>query len=203
MPKLNLNQNKVIKTLIASDILILSSFALINPIFAIFVTTQLPGAGLENVGFAVTIFLMTKALLQVPLAQVLDKTDGETDDFVAVFIGSLLISSVPFAYIFVDTITKLYLVQLMYGIGAALVYPAWNALFTRHIDSEHVSVEWGVYSTLTGLGAAVSAALGGVLAQNYGFQALFGVVGLTCLVGSGLLLFFFDDLKAEEEERQK
>jgi len=193
----NLRQNKIIRTLIASDILILSSFGLINPIFAIFVASQVEGGSLESVGLVTTIFFLTKALLQVPIAQFLDKFDGERDDFVAVFLGSLLISGVPFAYIFVSQISQLYLVALGHGLGAALVYPAWNALFTRHVDSGHVSAEWGLYSTLTGLGVATTAALGGFLAQNYGFPVVFALVGVFCLLGSGLLLYFYDDLRGE------
>ncbi|MDP2874460.1 MAG: MFS transporter [bacterium] len=203
MPSSRLRNNKIIRTLIASDIIILSSFALINPIFAVFVTQQIKGGTIIAIGFATTIFLLVKSLLQVPIAQAVDKTLGETDDFVAVFIGSLLVSAVPFAYIFIGNVGQLYLVEVFHGIGAALVYPAWNAIFTRHVDCEHVGVEWGTYSTLVGLGAATSAALGGMLAQSLGFPIVFSVVGILSILGSGLLLYFFDDLRVEEERSRK
>ncbi len=198
-----IKHNKIIRTLIASDIIILSSFALINPIFAVFVTSQIKGGTLVAVGFATTIFLLVKSVLQVPIAQAVDKTVGETDDFVAVFLGSLVVSSVPFAYIFVNSVAALYLVEAFHGFGAALVYPAWNAIFTRHVDSDRVGVEWGTYSTLVGLGAATSAALGGMLAQSLGFSVVFSVVGILSILGSGLLLYFFDDLREEEERSRK
>lgn len=203
MPARYLRNNKIIRTLIASDIIILSSFALINPIFAIFVTQQIAGGTITAVGFATTIFLLVKSVLQVPIAQAVDRTLGETDDFVAVFIGSLMVSAVPFAYIFIGSVSQLYLVEAFHGIGAALVYPAWNAIFTRHVDSDHAGVEWGTYSTLVGLGAAASAAVGGVLAQSLGFPIVFSVVGILSILGSGLLLYFFDDLRVEEERSRK
>jgi len=201
MPRSSFRHNRIIRTLIASDIIILSSFALINPIFAVFVTGQVSGGNLAAVGFATTIFLLIKSVLQIPIAGAVDKTLGETDDFVAVFLGSLMVSAVPFAYIFITSVGQLYLVEVFHGLGAALVYPAWNAIFTRHVDSDKVGVEWGTYSTLVGLGSATSAALGGMMAQSLGFPIVFSVVGILSILGSGLLLYFFDDLREENGNR--
>lgn len=180
--------NPIIKTLIFSDLLILSGFGLISPIFAVFITNQIKGGSLEVAGLAATIYLVTKSLGQIPVGDYVDKIKGERDDFRFMLVGSIGFSLVPFLYLFLTTPAQLYLVQLFYGLATALTFPSWMAIFTRHIDSQKEGLEWGTYYTLTDLGGALSATVGGILAQNFGFRPLFVLVGILSLIGSLFLL---------------
>lgn len=180
--------NPVIKALIFSDILILSGFGLISPIFAVFITNQIKGGSVEVAGLAATIYLVSKSLGQIPVAEYIDKIKGERDDFQLMLWGSVCFSLVPFLYLFLTTPGQLYLVQLLYGLATALTFPSWMAIFTRHIDSEKEGLEWGTYFTLTDLGGALAATVGGVLAQNFGFKPVFALVGIISLLGSLSLL---------------
>lgn len=192
--------NKVIRVLTFSDILILSGFGLLSPIFAVFLTEQIQGGSLEIVGFASMIYLLTKSLLQIPVAQYLDEKRGEHDDFYAMLFGSIVISLVPLFYLFAKTPFHIYLAQVFYGIGGALSFPSWVAIFTRHIDKNTEGFEWSVYFTATDLGGALTAALGGILAQHLGFKPLFLLIFIFSTLGSLLLIEIYHRMRKGTRE---
>lgn len=175
--------NKVIRVLVLGDVMFFSAFGLIGPIFAIFVTNQIAGATVATAGFAATINLLTRALLQMPVARYIDRHKGEKDDFLFMVLGSTLISIVPFIYLFIETSLHLYFAQVILGIGGALANPGWYAIFTRHIDKEKEGTEWTLENIGVGLAAAGAAAIGGILAERFGFHNLFLIVGVLSLVG--------------------
>ena len=184
----SLKVSSVVRTLTISDIFILSGFGLIAPIFSIFLDTKIEGANLEMVGIASMIYLLTKSLGQLPVAQVIDRLKGEDDDFWLMVIGSLATSLVPLLYLLARTPVHIYAIQFVYGLSQAMTFPSWMAIFTRHIDSDKEGVEWGAYYTLTDLFGAGAAAIGGAVAYHLGFAPLFVVVSVMSFFGSGWLL---------------
>lgn len=189
--------NKIVQALTVSDILILSGLGLIAPIFAVFITDQIQGGDLRAVGLSSTIYLLAKSGFQVPLAQVVDRIKGERDDFWMMVAGSLIISLTPLLYIFIKTVPQLFLVQAIYGLGGALSYPPWLAIFTRHVDKEKTGWEWSVYYTSIDLSGALAAGLGGLLAEKLGFKPLFLLVSLVSFLGSFWLFKVSEDLRVK------
>jgi MFS family permease len=179
--------NPVIKFLTVSDILMLGSIALISPVFAVFITGQITHGSIEVIGIAEGVYLAARSIAQIPFGRFIDKIKGEKDDFWVLFIGSLVLSSIPVLYIFCDTPIKLYIVQLIYGLVSAATLPTFLAMFSRHIDREHEGADWGIYQTLAGLSSAACASLGGFLAAKYGFTSLFIVVSSISFVGAFFL----------------
>jgi len=174
----------VIKFLTYSDILMMSGWGLISPILSVFITDQIPGGTVEIAGLASTIYFLVKSFLQIPVARYIDKRKGENDDFNIMILGSLVITLSAFMYMFVTTPGQLYLVQVLYGIGGALSYPSWLALFTRHVDKNEEGLEWSLYYTTTDLGAALAAGLGGFMASSFGYNSVFLSVGIASLCGT-------------------
>jgi len=179
--------NKVIRVLILSDFFLFSGVGLMSPIFAVFITEQIKGGSISVAGFAAAIYLMCKSLLPIPIARFMDIQRGEKDDFRVMMFGSIVMALVPFVYLFVRLPWELYVVQAIYGIGAAFAFVSWQAIFTRHVDKEDVALEWGVYNTLTDLGGAAAAGIGGAIAQALGFHLLFILTGVILLCGVGAL----------------
>ena len=192
---INLNINRVITFLIMADFFVIAGWGLVAPIFAVFVTEQIQGAGVEAVGLASTIYFLLKSGLQVPLANIIDKIKGEHDDFLALLMGSLVLTIVPLLYIFIKNVPQLFLVQALYGIGNALCYPAWLALFTRHIDKHKEGWEWSLYYTTIDLSGAAAAAIGGYLAKTVGFKYLFITVSILSFIGCLVFLKVKSGLK--------
>ena len=180
--------NRFIKIMIFADFLVVSAFAFIGPIMAVFVTLQIDGGSLKVAGTAMMIVWLVKSILQVPLARYIDKNRGEWDDFYTMVFGYFLFTTVPFLYIFVSSPAQLYLVQVLYGMATALAYPGWISMFTRHVDRKKTGFEWSLYSTSIGIGSGIAAYIGGFLADTYGFYTVFVVVGCVSFVGSACLL---------------
>lgn len=186
--------NKIVKILIASDVLILGAFGFLNPIFAVFVNEKLIGGSIEVAGFAAAIYLLVKASLQIPVGRYVDRDRKDKNDFWFLVAGSLLIAIVPIFYSYSVYPWHVYLLQIVYGVGAAMSFTTWFALFTRHIDKFHEGYEWGLYDTVTGLTAGVAAALGGVLAERLGFNFVFYLVSFITIAGVFLLLSIYGRL---------
>src|SRR3989338_4412272 len=189
--------NHVIRTLVMSDLFINAGFSVFGPVFAIFVTKQITGGSLEVLGFAAAIFQIFKSGLQIPIAKYLDKNHGEYDDYYSMVFGTSLIAIVPFLYLFASSATHIYMIQALYGIGASFAIPPWYAIFTRHVDKMQENVEWSRDSIAIGVGAAISAALGGFLAEKFGFRFVFLLGGMLAVFGAIQQIKIFRDLKGK------
>ncbi|MEK7579740.1 MAG: MFS transporter [Patescibacteria group bacterium] len=189
--------NRVIRTLVTSDFLLISGFAVFGPVFAVFITQKIEGGTLAIIGFTAAIFQISKSALQIPIANYLDKNHGEKDDFYSLIIGSFLIAFVPFLYLFASRPSHLYIINAIYGIGAAFAIPPWNAIFTRHIDKMQESTDWAVESVSIGIGAASAAAVGGIIADKFGFQAVFFIAGIIAILGAISLTRIYSSLMEE------
>src|SRR3989338_5345260 len=176
--------NKTIKLLILSDIFVITGFGLIDPILAIFIKENLIGGTIFAAGIASTLFLITKSIVQLPFSRYVD---SHKDKVKWLIIGTFLISLVPFIYIFTNHVNFIYLAQVLHGFGSALAYPTWLSLWSINLDKKHEGFEWSLYSTLTGIGTAITGAVGAAIAQFIGFKYTFFLVGLMSLLGSFVL----------------
>lgn len=183
--------NKVLRTLVLSDLFILSSFGLIQPIFAVFLLKNITGATITSVGICVTIALFTKASLQILVARWADEEKGNCRELYTLLAGSLLLSVAPLIYALAHDISAIYFAQFIIGLGQALSYPSWRVIFTRYTNSDRVGFEWGVYDTVTSFGIATAATLGAYMAEQFSFQYLFIFVSIMSFVGTGFLTHIF------------
>ncbi|MEK7611919.1 MAG: MFS transporter [Patescibacteria group bacterium] len=185
-----LSINRVVKIMVVTDFFVNSAFGSFAPIFAIFITNQIAGGSVQIAGFATSVYWIIKSLIQLPIARFLDKTDGETDDFWAMFLGFFMSGLVPFMYMFITEPWHLYMAQAFLGVSMAIAVPAWYSIFTRHVDKWRISFEWSLESVFSvGFATAGASALGGYIAETFGFQTLFFCAGVLAVLGSFLLLF--------------
>lgn len=187
--------NQVVEYLAYSDILMLSGWGLISPIIAVFFTEQIKGGTVALAGFASAVYFFTKSIIQVPIARYIDLKKGEKDDYWVMVVGSCLTTTAAFLYIFASLPWHVLCIQCIHGIGGALSYPAWFAIFTRHVDKKQEGFEWSIYSTSTDIGAALSGALGGSLVASFGYNTVFLIVGTMSLIGTFFLMGIAKKLK--------
>lgn len=177
--------NIIIQALIFASFMFEAGFGLFSPVLAVFITEQVAGGNIAVVGYAAGVYWILKSILQIPIGKYLDKKEGETDDFWALFLGHLLMGFGALLYLSVHTPSQLYLLQTLLAMGGALVVPAWYGMFLRHVDKRREGYEWSINSSLSfGLGAGGAGAIGGILAKTYGFQVIF--VGAAILVWASL-----------------
>lgn len=118
----------------------------------------------------------------------IDKTKAEFDDLYSALFGTVLTAAVYFSYNFVTDVWQLYCLQVLLGIGSAIAFPGWYAIFTKHIDKNKEALEWSLYDVVLGVGMAAAAAIGGILVTQFGFEVIFNIAGVTTLMGALLLL---------------
>lgn len=178
-----------------------SAFGSFVPIFAIFITRQIAGGSAEVAGFAVAVYWIVKSVFQLPIARFLDKTDGERDDFWALFFGYFFSSFVPIGFIFAETPFQLYAIQAFYGFLMAWAGPSWYGIFTRHVDKWRISFEWSLQSVFSvGLAIAGAAALGGYIVERFGFKYVFMAAAVVLMFCSLLLLTLRKQLLPRERQ---
>ncbi len=177
-----------IRFLIISDTVLVGAAGLLGPIFALFIENFIVGGNAAVAGIAAGVYLFSRSMLQIPIAHLLDKIKGEKDDFWFLFSFSILLAIIPLLYLVIQTPIQLYAVQFLLGFFTAFTYPAFMAIFTRHIDKGREGTEWGMYFTLTDLAGATLAVIGGYIATTAGFPILIITVVIISLFGALLLL---------------
>lgn len=188
--------NRTLKLLIFSDIFVLTGFALISPIMAIFIKENLIGGSIAAVGIAATITTGLRCILQLVFAHIAQPKHR----YGMAFAGTLFIAIVPFVYFFATSVTHVYIGALIHGFGAGLANPAWFSLFANNLEKGKKGWEWSIYSSSVGIGTAIAAFVGSQLASKFGFTPVFIVVGILALVGCFILLGL---TKAEMKDKLK
>lgn len=179
--------NLVIKVLIASDFVVWSASNLVGPVLAIFVADILPGGSIEAVGIATMIYFICKSIVEIPVGAYIDKSMAEKDDLYSAVLGTVLSAVGYFLLPIINNVWQFYLLEVIFGASAAIAYPGWYSIFTRHIDESKAAFEWSLYDVLLGLGMAATAGLGAFMVERFGFNFMFHLIGVLTLMGAGLL----------------
>lgn len=173
--------------MILSDFLWMGSMGLLVPIFALLIESSVVGGNAAIVGIATSIYLITKSVVQMIAASVIDWIKGEKDDFWIMFSFSMLAAVLPLGYIFMETPLHLFIIQFINGILIGFTFPTFLAIFTRHVDMQKAGTEWGTYHTFTDISSAFTAFMGGVIATLVGFNLLIIVSVMVSILGVSLL----------------
>jgi len=188
------NFNKIIKLLIISDFFVYSSWGLIMPVLAVFIVGNIKGGDVSVAGMAVGIYWVAKSLFQVPIGKLLDKIQGEKDDYWFMIAGTFIASLTPLIFLISTEPWHIYGLQVLHAFGMAMVVPAWAGIFTRHIDRGREAETWGFESSLLGLGVGGAGIAGGFIAKLVGFAPLFIGISAFGLLGVLLLLLVKKDI---------
>lgn len=165
--------SRVIRHLVISDFVLNFAFGLLAPIFAVFVLKNIDGSSLKVIGLATTFYWIARTVSTVPLSRFMDRTNGERDEFYFLIVGTFVMSSVPLFYLFVSLPWHIYLIQFILGLANSMAVPAWRILFTDHIDRGRTGFEWSLEDIAIGVSVGVSAYLGSLLADKFGFRIVF------------------------------
>ncbi|MFH2063499.1 MAG: MFS transporter [bacterium] len=187
--------NRIILTLINTNLLFYLAVGLTGPIVAIFYSDRVNGGSVALAGLAVATFWVVKSAVQVPVSLYADRHPGEADDYGLMVAGFTLAALVPFCYyLFVTEAWQVLLIEAANGAAYGLCVPTYLAIFTRHIDHRRENFEWTLQSNAVGLGYAAAAAVGGLMAERFGFRVLFLVASAIMFLAPVALLFIREDL---------
>lgn len=187
--------NRVVMKLVYADLIFFTAAGLITPIMAVFYVNDINNGSIALAGLVTAIFWVTKSAVQVPVSLYADNHKGEHDDFAIMVVGYIIAALTPLCYfLFVTEIWQVYLVEVIHGIGYGMMVPTYLAMFTRHIDRQRENFEWTLHSNAVGLGYAAAAALGGVMADRFGFRPMFLVTSIFMMLSPVVLLFIRNHL---------
>jgi MFS family permease len=154
---------------------------LLGPIYAVFV--QRIGGDLVATGGAYAAFAIVGGVFLFLLSRWEDRVHHQEKIMVAGFalgcIGFL-------GYLFVQSPLQLLLVQATLGIALAIRAPVFDSIYSRHLELGHYTSEWGVWESLSLIVTGASAAIGSVIAETFGFPALF--IAMFCVSFAGFLV---------------
>ncbi|MDO8495503.1 MAG: MFS transporter [bacterium] len=187
--------NRVIRHLVMSDFMLFFSVGMIAPIFAIFILKAIPGSSLRVIGLSAAFYWIARTLSTVPLSRFMDKTDGERDEFYFMVIGSFIFSSIPLFYLFINQAWHLYLIQFIGGLANSMAVPAWRILFTDHLDRGKTGYEWSLEDIGVGTATALSAYLGSIVAERFGFEMVFVLLAILGYAGTMILIPIYHEAK--------
>jgi MFS family permease len=182
--------NTVVMKLVYADLIFFTAAGLITPIMAVFYVDEINNGTIAVAGLVTALFWVVKSAVQVPVSLYADNKKGEYDDFAMMFVGYIISALVPLCYYaFVTEVWQVYLVEVLHGIGYGLMVPTYLAMYTRHIDRQRENFEWTLHSNAVGLGYAAAAAIGGVMADRFGFRPIFLATSIIMMM-SPVVLFF-------------
>jgi len=185
---INIKVGRIVKYFVLSDLFFLAGWGLVEPIFSVFVIEKVAGATLITVGIAAAIYWILKSVLEIPIANHIDRAPGEKDGFVVLVIGLFLAAFSAFAFICVREIWELYVIQTIHAVAFSFYVPSWYAIFSRHLDKGRVSFDWSLDSTMGGIGAGITGLLSGVIAKMFGFSTVFAIAGILSVVAAFIIM---------------
>ena len=95
-------------------------------------------------------------------------------------LGYIIRGLVFLSYAYMGSIAQLIFTQVLWGVGAALGSPAFDAVYSAHTTKEDSIVQWGQWEGIASIATGLAAILGGILIQAVGFSFVFLGMAVIC-----------------------
>lgn len=158
---------------------VLIAAAMFGPIYALFVKDI--GGDLLDASYAYAIYALAAGLITLKSGKIADKM--KESEMVMVW-GYLIIAAGYFGYVLVNSVLSLLVVQAIIGFGEAIYSPAWDAIYSKHLDGHRSGTSWAAWESINYFTLAFGAIAGGTLAAFFGFPAMFITMGILCLISA-------------------
>lgn len=154
------------RILLVSDAFYMLAAAVLGPIYALFVKRI--GGDLLDASGTFAMYMLTAGIVVFLLGFWEDKSKHQTK-FVILGYGIGVIGYT--GYLLVNSTLSLFIVQAILGLSAALKDPAYDALFSN-AGGKHLALAWGEWEAMDYIVWGAGALIGGLIAQQFGFQVL-------------------------------
>lgn len=164
------------RVLLGTNALILMAGFMLGPIYALYV--EKIGGDLLDASFTFAAFGIAAGVTAMISGRYTDRIK-ETEYIVVA--GYLIVAAGFFLYLIVDNVYTLLVVQIIIGLGEATYWPAFDALYSKHLDRKKFGSEWGAWEAMSYIVSGIAAIAGGLIVDRYGFNTLFMVMGSLAL----------------------
>lgn len=175
--------SKALRILLATNALILVAAAMLGPIYALFV--EKVGGDLMDASIAGGIFALTAGLTTLVSGRYSDKIK---ENELIVVLGYAIMGVGFLLYIWVESIMFLFMVQVIVGLGEAIYAPAFDAVYSKHLEWHKTGRQWAAWESIHYFTAAIGAIVGGGIVTLFGFPVLFVIMTMLCF-GSALYIY--------------
>jgi len=170
--------NPKLKVLLLASSMFMLAGGLLGPIYAIFVEEI--GGDILTAGTSYAAFAIAAGVLIFFVSRWEDHIKHQEK----LVVGGYILSCIGFlGYLFIHEAWHLFVVQIIFGLGEAIGTPAYDGLYSKHLDKGKFVSEWGMWDSMAYLIAGIAAFCGGFLAKMYGFKTILIVMFILSLVG--------------------
>jgi MFS family permease len=173
-----LSMDRYLKILLATYGLFVLAGGLLGPIYGVFVRNI--GGDLTTAGISYGLFAISAGLLLFFFG-VWEDHAKHKEKFVIVGYALAVVGLT--GYLFVRNPTDLFIVQIILGLAQAINTPAYDALYSKHLDKGKAASEWGLLEGMDYMGQGIAAIIGGFIAAWYGFEILFSAMAILAAIG--------------------
>jgi len=171
--------NKAIRILLVTNSLVLIAGAMLGPIYALFV--EKVGGNLLDASYAFGAYALSAGVVTIISGKYADRL--KENELIMVW-GYLIMGVAFFGYTLVNGLWSLLVIQVLIGLGEAIYSPAFDAIYSKHLDRKKSGGEWGAWESINYFTTAAGALIGGLLVTFLGFNIMFIVMGLLCFAGA-------------------
>lgn len=170
---------KKISILLITNSLILVAGAMLGPIYALFV--EKVGGDLLDASYAFSTFALVAGVVTLISGRYSDKIK---ENKVILVLGYGIMGLGYFGYLLVNSIWSLLIIQVVIGLGEAIYVPAFDALYSKHLDHSKRGRIWSLWEAINYFTMAIGAFIGGFLVVIFGFSSMFIIMGLLCVISA-------------------
>lgn len=176
-------KNSIVKAFIVSEVFLWSSWFAILPLLGIFVVESVPGGNLQLAAIGYSIYLIARVISEVISGKMMSGS-SDRKKIRATIIGLLIGGIGIFGFAVSTSIAILYTSFIIAGLGIGIASPPKNSLFSSHLEKNKETTEWGLYDAVVLIFIALSTALGGYIATEYGFKVFFIIGGMWIFIST-------------------
>lgn len=161
-------KNRALRILVLINGVFVFGAYMFPPLFALFVEEI--GGGIFSAGSIWATFGIFTGILMMIFSQFGDRIK-EKEYLIA---GGYFFRLIGWlGYFFAVNLWHLYILQIILALGEALGTPAFNAIYSEHLDHGSYVKQWGAWSSLALVVGGIAALFGGTIASLFGFRILF------------------------------
>lgn len=170
--------NKYLKNLLLGAWIWYFGAGLFGPLYAVF--AEKIGGDILDITGAYALFLIIVGVLSIYVGRISDRYSKKK----LMIFGYLLNAIATFGYLLVDGPLKLFVVQGLLGVSAALASPTWDSLFSVHLEKKHIGQQWGLYEGGPSIIMGIALLIGGFILTRFNFQTLFIIMGTVQIIAT-------------------
>jgi hypothetical protein len=182
MPYFSNRPSAFVRALIASDAFLYASLNIVNILFAVFVTTKIPGGTVQTATRTIIAGLLARIVTELVVGKHISGLTEKTKVGFVV-LGMALISINYAGFAISGSLNVLTMFWIIGGLGWGLALPTKLSLAAVHINPKQANQEWGLTDAINMSLIIFTMVMGSYIAATYSYKWLFVAAGALNTVG--------------------